>query len=70
MTLNERGYFAIYREGRPNRCPGCGRSQWYVGRTMAECAFCGTALPLESSASRPISNRKATDEGTNGSPAC
>lgn len=27
-------------------CPGCSRSHWYVGRMMAECAFCGTAIPL------------------------
>jgi hypothetical protein len=35
-----------YHEGEVNHCPGCGRSQWHVGRTLAECAFCGTALML------------------------
>lgn len=37
---------ARYRLGETNHCPGCGRSQWLVGRISAECAFCSTALPL------------------------
>ena len=41
-----RGYHVVYRESEANHCPGCGRSHWYVGRLSAECAFCGTALPL------------------------
>jgi hypothetical protein len=41
-----RGYHAVYRMGEANRCPGCGRSHWMVGRHLAECAFCTTALPL------------------------
>jgi len=41
-----RGYHIVYRESETNHCPGCGRSHWYVGRLSAECAFCGTALPL------------------------
>lgn len=44
-----RGYHVVYRENEVNHCPGCSRTHWYVGRTMAECAFCETALPLESS---------------------
>jgi hypothetical protein len=44
-----RGYVLTYHGGAPNHCPGCGRSHWHVGRTMAECAFCETALPLENS---------------------
>ena len=40
------GYSILYRKGQPNPCPGCGRSQWYVGRQSAECAFCGVALPF------------------------
>ena len=44
-----RGYHVVYREDGVNHCPGCGRTHWYVGRTMAECAFCSTALPLEAS---------------------
>lgn len=42
-----RGYVVTYRRGEVNHCPGCGRSQWWVGRVSAECAFCGTALPLK-----------------------
>lgn len=42
-----RGYSAIYRENETNRCPGCGRTHWIIGRVTAECAFCTTALPLE-----------------------
>ncbi|MBA3668060.1 MAG: hypothetical protein H0W65_10120 [Sphingomonas sp.] len=41
-----RGYHAVYRENQVNHCPGCGRTHWYVGRTLAECGFCATALPL------------------------
>lgn len=43
----QRGFHAVYRDGEVNRCPGCGRTQWHVGRALAECAFCATALPLE-----------------------
>lgn len=42
----KRGYFAVYRDNESNYCPGCGRSHWWVGRVMAECGFCGTALPI------------------------
>lgn len=45
--LARRGYSVIYRQGETNRCPGCGRSHWWVGRLLAECAFCATAVPLE-----------------------
>ena len=40
-----RGYHVVSRDNEVNRCPGCGRSHWYVGRLSAECGFCGTALP-------------------------
>jgi hypothetical protein len=43
----DRGNYAIYRECEVNRCPGCGRTHWIVGRVTAECAFCATALPLD-----------------------
>ena len=43
----QRGYHIVYRDHETNYCPGCGRTHWYIGRTMAECAFCATALPLE-----------------------
>ncbi|EQB06973.1 hypothetical protein ACFFV8_08940 [Sphingobium indicum] len=42
-----RGYIIHYHPGEANHCPSCGRSQWMVGRLMAECAYCETALPLE-----------------------
>ena len=42
----ERGYHIVYRPDEVNHCPGCGGSQWLVGRLLAECAFCSTALPL------------------------
>jgi hypothetical protein len=47
-----RGYHAVYREHEVNHCPGCGRTHWHVGRVLAECAFCATALPLEASLGR------------------
>lgn len=45
-TPEIRGYHAVYRRDEANRCPGCGRSHWWVGRSMAECGFCETALPI------------------------
>lgn len=48
IALHERGHVSVYRRAEFNRCPGCGGSQWLVGRSSAECAFCGTALPLHS----------------------
>lgn len=41
-----RGFLVLYHAGEANRCPGCGRSHWYVGRLSAECGFCGTAIAL------------------------
>ncbi|WP_213981579.1 hypothetical protein [Sphingomonas sp. dw_22] len=40
------GYRIAYRPQETNHCPGCGKSHWMIGRLTAECAFCGTALPL------------------------
>ena len=48
-----RGYHALYREHEINHCPACGRTHWYVGRTLAECGFCSTALPLSESHFQP-----------------
>ena len=50
-----RGYHAVYRENAANHCPGCGRSHWLIGRLLAECGFCGTALPLSESYARGTS---------------
>jgi hypothetical protein len=47
-----RGYHAVYRENAVNHCPGCGRTHWLIGRLLAECGFCGTALPLSESSAR------------------
>jgi hypothetical protein len=44
--LADRGYNVTYRENEVNFCPGCGRSHWFIGRLLAECAYCGTAVPL------------------------
>ena len=50
-NAHERGYHIVYREDQTNNCPGCGHTHWYIGRAMAECAFCSTALPLENAPS-------------------
>jgi exosome complex RNA-binding protein Csl4 len=47
-----RGYHAVYRDDGVNHCPGCGRTQWIIGRVSAECAFCATALPLAEASMR------------------
>lgn len=44
----DRGYLVLYRETGDNACPACGGSNWIVGRTIAECAFCAAAIPLVS----------------------
>ena len=46
LDLSARGHHVVYRSNETNRCPGCGRGQWYVGRITAECGFCGTAIAL------------------------
>ena len=43
------GYRAVYRPQQVNHCPGCGHANWLVGRTLAECARCSTAMPLATS---------------------
>ncbi len=55
-----RGYHAVYRQHQTNHCPGCGRSNWLVGRASAECGFCATALPFagaEFALDRPFLSR-------------
>ena len=46
LDLLSRGFVFTYHSWETNRCPGCGKSHWFVGRMTAECAFCGTAVPL------------------------
>ncbi len=51
--LNRRGFGQVYRNDTTNNCPACGHTQWHIGRSTAECAFCETALPLAASGSQP-----------------
>jgi hypothetical protein len=44
--LAQRGHHIVYRANASNHCPGCGHSNWFIGRVSAECGFCGTAVPL------------------------
>ena len=54
-SLSRRGHHVVYRANASNYCPGCGRSNWYIGRISAECGFCGTAVPLaEARTGEPI----------------
>ena len=46
LDLSARGYQVLFWRGAVNRCPGCGHSQWYIGRVTAECGICGTALAI------------------------
>lgn len=57
MQAVQRGYQPLYHQDIVNRCPGCGRSHWFVGRMSAECAYCETALPLAMVASQPMQPR-------------
>lgn len=45
-----RGYQVLFHADGVNRCPGCHGTNWLVGRITAECARCGTALPLAEAA--------------------
>lgn len=40
------GLIQPYRAGEMNRCSGCTRSHWLIGRLSAECAFCGMPAPI------------------------
>lgn len=54
-SLPARGYQPVHSSGC--LCPSCGRSAWLVGRTLAECAHCGTALPFAPRRSSPAAGR-------------
>jgi len=45
-TYQPGGFRFGYRFGVTNYCPGCGQSQWHIGRSSAQCAFCATAMPF------------------------
>lgn len=51
LEPGRRGYSPLYRTG--TACPGCGASQWEIGRFSAECCFCCTALPIAPPAAVP-----------------
>ena len=55
--LEGRGYVVVYRREASNACPGCGGSNWNIGRVTAECAFCDTAIPI-------AENRRAVEQST------
>jgi hypothetical protein len=48
-----RSFATLYHADTINHCPACSHSHWIIGRTMAECAFCATALPLAASSLQP-----------------
>lgn len=50
LNLSDRGYQVLFWRDEVNHCPGCGHSQWHVGRITAECGYCHTALPLAEAA--------------------
>jgi hypothetical protein len=50
LNLSARGYQVLFWRDAVNHCPGCGHSQWHVGRVTAECGYCGTALSLAEAA--------------------
>ena len=43
---SRRSLQGLFQSDGVNRCPGCSRSVWVVGRFSAECGFCATTLPL------------------------
>ncbi len=43
-AIAQRGYSLRYEPGMA--CPGCQHRAFHIGRQSAECARCGTALPL------------------------
>ena len=47
LGLLNGGFRFVYYDGKENHCPGCGGRNWVIGRLMAECAHCETALPLQ-----------------------
>ena len=56
-AVQQRGYRPMYHQDIVNRCPGCGKSHWHIGRFSAECAYCETALPLAVVSSQPMEPR-------------
>jgi hypothetical protein len=63
-SLAKRGHHIVYRANESNHCPGCGRSQWYIGRVSAECSFCGTAVPLAEASRQEAIPRASAANGS------
>lgn len=59
LDLSARGYQVLFRTDETNRCPGCGHSQWLVGRITAECCLCGTAISLAEAELSGVNSHKA-----------
>lgn len=68
VGLAKRGHHIIYRVNEANHCPGCGRSQWYVGRVSAECGFCETAVPLAETSLHDSAPRNSRPQNVSSSP--
>lgn len=58
LDFLSRPFSLVYRQNAVNHCPGCTHTNWLIGRMVAECAFCGTALPLRDSASLATGQRR------------
>lgn len=64
-SLSQRGHHIVYRANASNHCPGCGHSNWFIGRISAECGFCGTAVPLaEARADQPAARAAAPNRAS------
>jgi hypothetical protein len=50
----QRAFVPLYYAESVNHCPACAKSNWHIGRSTAECAFCETALPLAVTSVQPM----------------
>lgn len=62
FTAANSGYRIAFRPGEQNICPGCGQSHWSIGRMTAECAFCATALPINTGGSFGTGTFRVSDK--------
>lgn len=58
-SIGWNGRPVVYRPGSETACPECGKTNWLVGRSTAECAHCATALPLSADQGHWIDLRRA-----------
>lgn len=62
-AIPDRGYVPLYQGG--SICPGCHGKHWNIGRLVAECASCGTALPFAAGElERAMSPRLGREDGS------